>query len=85
MGPNQQESHEMRLFLLFQSPGIINRAAVAWAVLALQAVYLFIFLVLLVTISKPPRMMFSANDVIISQLQAISQLFSSYPPSGEFC
>ena len=27
----------------------------------------------------------SADDVIISQLQAISQVFSSYPPSGEFC
>ena len=27
----------------------------------------------------------SPDDVIISQLQAISQLFSSYPPSGEFC
>ena len=27
----------------------------------------------------------SADDVIISQLQAISQLFSSYPLSGEFC
>ena len=27
----------------------------------------------------------AADDVIISQLQAISQLFSSYPPSGEFC
>ena len=27
----------------------------------------------------------SADDVIISQLQAISQLFSSYRPSGEFC
>ena len=27
----------------------------------------------------------SADDVIISQLQAISQLFSSYPPSGAFC
>ena len=26
-----------------------------------------------------------ADDVIISQLQAISQLFSPYPPSGEFC
>ena len=25
------------------------------------------------------------NDVTISQLQAISQLFSSYPPSGAFC
>ena len=27
----------------------------------------------------------SPNDVTISQLQAISQLFSSYPPSGPFC
>ena len=27
----------------------------------------------------------SADDVIISQLQAISQVFSSYPLSGEFC
>ena len=27
----------------------------------------------------------SADDVIIGQLQAISQLFSSYPPSGAFC
>ena len=27
----------------------------------------------------------SADDVIISQLQAISQFFSSYPPSGKFC
>ena len=27
----------------------------------------------------------SPDDVIISQLQAISQLFSSYPPSGGFC
>ena len=26
----------------------------------------------------------SADDVIISQLQAICQVFSSYPPSGEF-
>ena len=26
----------------------------------------------------------SADDVIISQLQAISQVFLSYPPSGEF-
>ena len=29
--------------------------------------------------------MSSPDDVIINQLQAISQLFSSYPPSGEFC
>ena len=27
----------------------------------------------------------SADDVIINQLQAISQFFLSYPPSGEFC
>ena len=27
----------------------------------------------------------SPDDVIISQLQAISQLFSSYPHSGAFC
>ena len=27
----------------------------------------------------------SADDVIISQSWAISQLFASYPPSGAFC
>ena len=27
----------------------------------------------------------SVDDVIISQLQAISQVFSSYPPSGLHC
>ena len=27
----------------------------------------------------------SLDDVIISQLNTISQLFSSYPPSGAFC
>ena len=27
----------------------------------------------------------SADDVIISQLQAISQVFSSYSPTGDFC
>ena len=32
-----------------------------------------------------PKLMSSPDDVIINQLQAISQLFSSYPPSGEFC
>ena len=29
--------------------------------------------------------MSSPDGVILSQLQAISQLFSSYPPSEEFC
>ena len=29
--------------------------------------------------------MSSPNDVIISQLQTISQFFSSYIPSGKFC
>ena len=33
----------------------------------------------------PLGQMSSPNDVIISQLQAISQLFSSYLPSGKFC
>ena len=44
------------------------------------------FLVLSVT--RPEILlcqMSSPDDVIISQLQAISQLFSSYPPLGEFC
>ena len=33
----------------------------------------------------PLGQMSSPTDVIISQLQAISQLFSSYLPSGKFC
>ena len=33
----------------------------------------------------PLGQMSSPNDVIISQLQAISQLFSLYLPSGKFC
>ena len=33
----------------------------------------------------PLGQLLSPNDVSISQLQAISQLFSSYPPSGAFC
>ena len=33
----------------------------------------------------PLGQMSSQTDVIISQLQAISQLFSSYLPSGKFC
>ena len=33
----------------------------------------------------PLGQLLSPNDVTISQLQAISQLFSSYPSSGAFC
>ena len=33
----------------------------------------------------PLGQLLSPNDVTISQLQAISQLFSSYPPSGASC
>ena len=33
----------------------------------------------------PLEQMSSPDDVILSQLQAISQLFSPYPPSGRFC
>ena len=44
------------------------------------------FLVLSVSRPKLPLgLLSSPDDVIISQLQAISQLFSSYPPSGAFC
>ena len=44
------------------------------------------FLVLSVSRPKLPLgLLSSPNDVIISQLQAISQLFSSNPPSGAFC
>ena len=44
------------------------------------------FLVLSVSRPKLPLgLLSSPDDVIISQLQAISQLFSSNPPSGAFC
>ena len=33
----------------------------------------------------PLGQLLTPDDVTISQLQAISQLFSSYPPSGAFC
>ena len=33
----------------------------------------------------PLGQMWSLDDVTISLSQAISQLFSSYPPSAEFC
>ena len=45
------------------------------------------FLVLSMTRPELPldQMSLSPDDVTISLLQAISQLFLSYPPSGEFC
>ena len=64
---------------------IINCAAVGGRS-SCWASGLFIFLVLLVTRPELPLgQMLSLDDVTISLLQAISQLFSSYPPSGEFC
>ena len=59
--------------------GSLNRAAVVWAVSCSAFGLFFIFFLVGNYIQT------SADDVIISQLQAISQLFSSYPPSGEFC
>ena len=59
---------------------IFNRAAVGWAVSCSAFGLLFFFCSFVGDYIQT-----SADDVIISQLQAISQLFSSYPPSGEFC
>ena len=54
--------------------------------LCLRFIFFSVFLVLSVTRPKLSLgQLLSPDDVIISQLQAISQLFSSYPPSGEFC
>ena len=54
--------------------------------LCLRFINLFFFLVLSVSRPKLPLgLLSSPDDVIISQLQAISQLFSSNPPSGAFC
>ena len=36
-------------------------------------------------VTSPSQTQTSADDLIVSQLQAIFQLFSSYLPSGEFC
>ena len=58
----------------------LNRAAVGWAVSCFAFGLLFFFCSFVGDYIQT-----SADDVIISQLQAISQLFSSYPPSGEFC
>ena len=57
---------------------VIKPRSIAERFLGLPSVYFFFSFV-----SDYPRA--SADDVIISQLQAISQFFSSYPPSGGFC
>ena len=62
---------------------LLNRAAVGWAV-SCSAFGFFIF-VGEQTQTPTHGQLSSPDDVIISQLQAISQLFSSYPPSGGFC
>ena len=66
----------------------LNRAAVGWAVScsAFGLFLFFFFVVLWVSRPKLPLgLLSSPDDVIISQLQAISQLFSSYLASGAFC
>ena len=66
---------------------LLNRAAVGWAV-SCSAFGLFIYLFFLVlSVSRPKLplgLLSSPDDVIISQLQAISQLFSSNPPQEPF-
>ena len=57
----------------------VKPRSIAERFLALPSAYLFFFSF----VDDHPRA--SADDVIISQLQAISQFFSSYPPSGGFC
>ena len=59
---------------------LLNHAAVGWAV-SCSAFGLLLFFFSFVG----DYIQTSADDVIISQLQAISQLFSSYPPLGAFC
>ena len=52
----------------------------------LRLLNVLFFLVLSVSRPKLPLgLLSSPDDVIISQLQAISQLFLSNPPSGAFC
>ena len=57
---------------------LLNRAAVGWAV---SCSAFGIFSLVGEQTQTPTRPLLSPDDVIISQLQAISQLFSSYPPS----
>ena len=72
------------LFIYF----FLNHAAVGWAV-SCSAFGLFYFFFSFVgeqtQTPGPLSQLLSPDDVTISQLQAISQLFSSYPPSGAFC
>ena len=77
------------LTIICKQKGILlNRAAVGWAV-SWSAFSLFIFIFFLVlSVSRPElplSQLSSPDDVIISQLEATSQLFLSYPPSGAFC
>ena len=65
---------------------LLNRAAVGWAVSCFALGLFFIFSLVGEQTKTPTHgQLSSPDDVIISQLQAISQLFSSYPPSGGFC
>ena len=73
----------MLLYTLFLIRTFLNRAAVGWAV---SCFALGFFSHVREQTQTPTRgQLSSPDDVIISQLQAISQLFSSYPPSGGFC
>ena len=67
----------MRFFVMFVTAVcvLLNRAAVGWAV-SCSAFGIFSFVG--EQTQTPTRPLLSPDDVIISQLQAISQLFSSY-------
>ena len=87
VGRRQPRSHFMTGFA-YGNPVItdymhfLNRAAVGWAVSCSA------FGIFSLSVSRPKLplgLLSSPDDVIISQLQTISQLFSSYPPSGAFC
>ena len=68
---------------------LLNRAAVGWAVsCSAFGLFFFRFVGNYIQTSAddvPLGQLSSPDDVIISQLWAISQLFSSYPPSRAFC
>ena len=60
---------------------LLNRAAVGWAVsCSAFGIFGIFFSFVGEQTQTPTRPLLSPDDVIISQLQAISQLFSSYPP-----
>ena len=78
----------VRIFLaMLCSFALLNRAAVGWAVSCFALGLFFFFFSFVGEQTQTPThgQLSSPDDVIISQLQAISQLFSSYPPSGGFC